>query len=155
MAVGDTVLGKDCKAYYNTGTNAIPVWVLIPKVRDLNMQLSAGEADISSRVGKFKLAGQAQLEAAVEFGYLHVFGDETVRDALIASYISNTIREFAFMDALIATSKARGLRSFMASFGMPQEQNLDGAVLYTFTFKPTYKEEPAGTYIEPSWYTIP
>lgn len=155
MAVGDPVGGKDCKAYYNTGSYTTPTWVLIPKVRDLTVPLGAGEGDVSCRAGKFKLSAQALLEAGVEFGYLHVFGDETVRDALIASFISNTVREFAFMDALIATSKARGLRAFMCCLGMPQEQPLEGHVLFTFNFKPTYKEDPAGTYREPEWMVVP
>jgi hypothetical protein len=155
MAVGDVVAGRDCKAYYNTGTNATPTWVLMPKVRDLSVPFDPGDSDVSCRAGKFKLSAQALIESGVEFGYLHVFGDETVRDALIATVVSGTVREFAIMDALIATSKARGLRAFMVGFGMPHEQPLEGHMLYTFTFKPTYKEEPAGTYIEPSWYTIP
>lgn len=154
-AIGDPIMGKECKAYYNTGTHAIPVWVLIPKVKDLSIANAASEPDISVRGSKFKLSGQGLLDAGIEFGYLHVFGAETVRDALAASYFSNTIRQYAFMDTAIATAGARGLRAGMVCTQFARDEPLDGAAAYSVTLKPTYWESPVGTQVEPDWFVVP
>ena len=42
-------LGLDAKLFQNTGTYATPTWDEITNVRDLTLNLEAGEADVTTR----------------------------------------------------------------------------------------------------------
>ena len=42
-------LGMEAKLYRNTGTYAAPTWVGMINVKDLTLNLEAGEADVTTR----------------------------------------------------------------------------------------------------------
>ena len=42
-------LGMEAKLYRNTGTYALPTWVELTNVKDLTLNLEAGEADVTTR----------------------------------------------------------------------------------------------------------
>ncbi|GAB4138374.1 MAG: hypothetical protein Tsb009_06550 [Planctomycetaceae bacterium] len=42
-------LGMEAKLYRNTGTYALPTWVEMINVKDLTLNLEAGEADVTTR----------------------------------------------------------------------------------------------------------
>ena len=42
-------LGMEAKLYRNTGTYAAPTWVELTNVKDLTLNLEAGEADVTTR----------------------------------------------------------------------------------------------------------
>ena len=42
-------LGMEAKLYRNTGTYAAPTWVEMTNVKDVTLNLEAGEADVTTR----------------------------------------------------------------------------------------------------------
>ena len=61
-------LGLDAKLFRNTGTYAAPVWVEIKNVKDVTLNLEAGEADVSTRGNAGWKATAATLkDGSIEF----------------------------------------------------------------------------------------
>jgi len=150
---GDGVVGSNCKAYYNSATHASPTWVEITDAIDIGVDLSKVKADVSSRAGTWKHHKSGQKEGSISMSYLHNKGADTVFDALLASYISDTPRQFAFMDGAIATAANQGLRAYCEVFGMSQGQNLDDGVKYDFELGPTRFLE-SSVIIQPTWFEV-
>jgi hypothetical protein len=150
----DHQMGKDAKLYYNSATHATPTWVEITNAMDVNVPLSKGQGDISTRASGWRKKGAGLKEASIEFGYLHHRGADTVFDALLDSYVNDTPIELAAMDDDITLTGAQGLRAFMIAFDMSQGQALEEGIKYDFSFEPTQFDE-SGSVVEPDWYEIP
>jgi len=151
--VAAPVVGKDCKLYYNSGTHATPTWNEITKAINVSANLGKGEADVSSRETSWKLSKGALKELEISFTYRHKAGTDTVFDVLLAAYLADTAIEFAVMDAAITEAGAQGPRAFCEIFSMNETQELENAVEYEFTLKPTYAAE-SGEMVEPDWYEV-
>lgn len=150
---GSAVVGLDCYLYYNSATHATPTWVQIAQARDVRLALSAAEADVSSRECNFKLAMQGLKEFSLEFDYLHTLGADTVFDALLASFISGTAKEFFVSDQAAATTGAQGARFGGLVFSMDRNEAMDEGVTMSFTVKPTRFIE-SGSLVVPDWYEV-
>lgn len=148
------VVGKDCKLYLNSGTNATPTWVEIKKAINVSANLGKGEADVSARFSSWKLSKGALKELEISFTYRHKAGADTVFDSLLSAYLTGTPKQFAVMDAAITESGAQGPKAFCEIFSMNLTQELENSAEYEFTLKPTYVEE-TGTLIEPTWHEVP
>lgn len=147
------VVGKDCKLYYNSATNATPTWVEVKQAINVTVNLGKGEADVSSRASGWKLAKGTLKELEVSFTYRHVAGADTVFDALLAGYVGNTPKQFAVMDADITLTGAQGPKAYFEIFQLNQSQELEGSVEYEVTMKPTYFLDGT-TLVEPTWYEV-
>lgn len=147
------VVGKDCKLYYNSGTNALPVWVEVKHAINATANLGKGEADVSSRAVGWKLSKGGLKELEVSFTYRHLAGADTVFDAILASYTAGTPKQFAVMDADITSTGAQGVKAYFEVFQLNQSQELENAVEYEVTMKPTYFVE-SSTVIEPTWFEV-
>lgn len=99
--------GKRWKLYYNTGTHASPVWAAIGRARDIKMPRGKGQADGSRRESTYEIAESALKTTGLEFGYVYKPGTDAVRDALEASYYSDTKIQFAVADGPIETTGTR------------------------------------------------
>ena len=140
-------IGIDCKLYRNTGSYGSPAWSEITKVKDVTLNLDKNEIDVSTREAVWTAIRGGLKNGSLDVSYQAVAAD-TVLDALITSFMSNTAIEFAVMDGAIATSGSKGLRASMEVMTMPREEQLQGAVAYNFTMKVTYSANA------PTWFTV-
>ena len=153
MAGNEAVPGFECKAYHNTGTNAVPVWDEMVNVVDASVDLTKTKVDTSRRVSKWKFSKGGQLEGDITLKFMHTIGSDSDFDALRASYIDGTAVQIAIMDQAIATSGAEGLWAFCEVFGIPYSQDLDDAETFDINLAPTDNEE-SGSLVEPTWKVV-
>jgi len=147
------VVGKDCKLYLNSATNATPTWVDDDKSINVSANIGKGEADVSARYSGWKLTKGALKELEISFTYRHKRGADTVFDTLLAAYINDTPTEFAVMDAEITESGAQGPRAYCEVLTLNLTQELENSEEYEVTLKPTYYEE-AGSLVLPDWHEV-
>lgn len=149
-------VGHSMKLYYNSATVASPTWVEIDEVGDVSIaDLAVGLAELKRRANDFtkNLATLFQ-SFAVEFR-LHHGLNSTVFDVLRAAFFNKTVTEFAVMNADIATSGNEGMRIPCLIEQFPWDQPLEEVSGHDVRLAIAYMEEPAGTEIDPSWYTVP
>ena len=142
-------LGMEAKLYRNTGSYESPVWAEVENVKDLALNLEAGEADVTTRANDGWRATIATLkDASVEFGMVWDTEDADF-SAIQDAYFDGTSIEFAVMDGDIAVAGSEGLRATMAVTSFSRDEPLEEAITVTVTIKPTYADNP------PEWYVVP
>lgn len=142
--------------YRNTGTVAVPVWSLVDEVGDVSIpDLSRGLAELKRRASDFtkNLATLIQ-SIAVEFR-LHHGLDATNFDAIRGNFFDGTVEEWAVMNGDITVSDNEGLRIPVLVEQFPWDQPLEDVSGHDVRLAIAYMEEPAGTEIDPNWYTVP
>jgi len=141
-------LGLDARLYRNTGTYASPVWNHIQNVKDVTLNLEAGEADVSTRAtGGWKATVATLKDASVEFEMVWNTTDDdfaSIRDA----FLNRSSIEFAVMDGDIATSGSQGLRATCMITNFSRNEALEEAITVSVTIKPTYATNA------PSWLVV-
>jgi hypothetical protein len=141
-------LGMDAKLYRNTGTFASPTWTEVPNVKDLTLNLEAGEADVTTRANDGWRATVATLkDGSIEFEMVWDTSDANFT-AIQQAFFNNTSIEFAVMDGAIATSGSQGLRATMSITNFSRSEALEEAIMVSVTAKPTYATNA------PQWMTI-
>lgn len=148
--------GHKMNLYRNTGTVAIPVWSEVDEVGDVSIpDMSRSMAELKRRASDFtkNLAGLIQ-SIAIEFR-LHHGLDATNFDAIRAAFFAGTIEEWAIMNGDIATSGNEGMRIPVLVEQFPWDQPLEDVSGHDMRLAVAYMEEPAGTEIDPEWYTVP
>jgi hypothetical protein len=142
-------LGLDAKLYRNTGTFPAPVWNEVKNVKDLTLNLEAGEADVTTRANNGWRATVATLkDASVEFEMLWDSADDdfgTIRDG----FLNKTPIEFAVMDGDITVAGSQGLRATCMVTNFSRNEPLEEAIMTNVVIKPTYSVNP------PIWLVIP
>jgi len=153
MALTETpIAGAEGFAYYNSATYSSPTWVELKKVRDVTINLSAGEVETNARESAWKLSRQGLRELSVSFGYLTKQGADTVFDALRAAFFARTTTEFLFLDAAATETGAEGIRAHFQIFSQTINQGLEDVVTADYEVRPVYAEESAAL-VTPTWYT--
>ena len=141
-------LGLDAKLFRNTGTYSTPVWNEIANVRDVTLNIEAGEADVTTRNNNGWRATVATLmDASLEFEMVWDSTDDdfaAIRDA----FLNRTPIELAVMDGPMA-SGAQGLRASMAITKFNRNEPLEEAMTVSVTAKPTYAANA------PEWIVVP
>ncbi len=144
-------LGLHAKLYRNSGTYASPTWDEIGNVKDVTLNLEAGEADVTTRANNGWKATAATLkDASIEFQMVWDTGDTdflAIRDA----YLNNTNIEVAAMDGAITglgSSGSQGLRATCMVTSFTREEPLEEALTVSVTLKPSYSGNA------PSWMTV-
>jgi len=148
--------GHSMKLYRNTGTVATPTWSEVAEVGDVSIaDLTRGLAELKRRGSNFtkNLASLIQ-SIAIEFR-LHHGMDATTFDALRANFFNGTIEEWAVMNGDISVSGNEGLRVPVIVENFPWDQPLEDVSGHDVRLAIAYMEEPAGTEIDPAWYTVP
>ncbi len=141
-------LGMDAKLYRNTGSYASPVWNEVQNVRDVTLNLEAGEADVTTRGNAGWRANIATLrDAGLEFEMVWDSADDNFT-AVRTAFLSNGSVEFAVLDGDIETTGVQGLRATMAITNFSRSEPLEEAITVSVTAKPTYADHP------PEWMTI-
>lgn len=142
-------LGMNAKLYRNTGSYASPTWVEITNVRDVTLNLTKAEADLTTRAneGWRAMAGTLK-EGSVEFEMIWDPTDDgfgAIKDA----WFDDTTIELAVMDKAIDESGAQGLRATMSVISFSRSEPLEEGMTVSVTAKPTYAENA------PEWLEIP
>lgn len=145
--------GREAKLYYNTGTFASPTWTEIARVVDLDWDMAAEWADISSRQSVFKFEAKAMQGLVVNFGYRRRQGvSDSVFTALQGYALATTKAELAIADGAIATTGTQYLRGTF-QFEMSRSEPLTDGCIENFSAHLTY-EEDSGTPRAPTWTTV-
>lgn len=147
--------GAKMKMYINTGTVAIPVWTEISEVGDVAIDgLSRTVAELKRRAKEFTkgLPGLIGLITA-SFTLHHGLGAANFT-TIQTAFFAGTIKEWAFMNGAITGSGNQGLRCPFLISDFPWNQPLEEASGHEVKLSGAYMEEPAGTEIDPSWYTV-
>jgi len=142
-------LGLDARLYRNTGTFAAPVWNHVQNVKDVTLNLEAGEADVSTRgTGGWRATVATLKDASVEFEMVWDTADDdfaSIRDA----FLNRGAVEFAVMDGDIAAPGSQGLRATCMVTTFSRNEPLEEAVTVSVTIKPTFAANP------PLWLVVP
>jgi len=137
----DFVLGMNAKVYYGTAAAAIGALTELTNVKDLTLNLEAGEADVTTRANSGWRATAASLKTAtVEFEMVWKASDAgfvAVRDA----FLNATELELAVMDGDKATSGNQGLKSTFSITGFSRAEPLEEAITVSVTAKLTVFDE--------------
>src|SRR5690606_24111934 len=121
-------LGLDAKLYRNTGTYASPTWNEVKNVKDLTLNLEAGEADVSTRGNGGWRANIATLkDASLEFEMVWDTADDDFT-AIRTAFLTNAAIEFAVLDGASNASGAQGLRASMAITNFSRSEPLEEAI---------------------------
>jgi hypothetical protein len=141
-------LGMQAKLYRNSGSYGTPTWVEVGNVKDLTLNLEAGEADVTTRSNSGWRATVATLkDGSIEFEMVWDTTDPNFT-AIQQGFFNNTPVEFAIMDGAIATAGSQGLRATMSITNFSRSEALEEAIMVSVTAKPTYAANA------PSWMTI-
>ena len=142
-------LGMEAKLYRNTGTYALPTWVELTNVKDLTLNLEAGEADVTTRGNAGWRATVATLkDGSIEFEMVWDTAD-TNFTAIQDAFFNGTDIEFAVMDGDITVSGTQGLRATMSITSFSRSEALEEALMVSVNAKPTYATNA------PEWMTVP
>lgn len=153
------ILGLACKLYYQTtGTRAAwpvagppPNLALIGNVRDLTLNLSTGEADVTTRGNNgWKAMAATLTDGSAEFEMVWNPGD-TAFDAIQAAFFAKTSLAFAILDGLSNVDGSTGLWADFIITNFSREEALEEAVKAKVTIKPAFSD------VAPEWVetTVP
>jgi len=142
-------LGLDAKLFRNTAGSGSPSWNEVSNVKDLTLNLEAGEADVSTRGNAGWRATVATLkDASVEFEMVWDSDDldfAAFRDA----FLNATGITVAVMDGDVGTGGSQGLVATCAVTAFSRNEALEEAITVSVTIKPTYAATP------PTWLVVP
>ena len=141
-------LGMEAKLYRNNGDYATPDWTEMQNVKDLTLNLEAGEADVTTRGNAGWRATIATLkDGSIEFEMVWDTEDANFT-ALKDAFFGGTNVEFAVMDGDVETTGSQGLRAEMSITGFSRSEALEEAIMVSVTAKPTYSANP------PEWMVV-
>ncbi|MCL4193205.1 MAG: hypothetical protein KJZ87_15825 [Thermoguttaceae bacterium] len=141
-------LGMEAKLFRNSGSYASPTWAEMDNVKDLTLNLEAGEADVTTRGNNGWRATVASLkDGSIEFEMVWDTADAGFT-AIQQAYFGNTPVEFAVMDGPITQAGSQGLRASFSITKFSRNEPLEEAVTVSVTAKPTYSDNP------PEWMTV-
>lgn len=141
------ITGLDCKAYRNSATYATPTWAEVENVRDLTLNLTKGEADVSRRGTEWKLTKPTLKDGSVDFEMVWDTGDADFT-AIQTAWNDGTTIDMAFLDGEIGTTGSQGLRAEFEVISFTRSEPLEGGVMASVSLK------PASTANAPAWMTV-
>jgi predicted secreted protein len=140
-------LGLEAKLYRNGGDYDAPAWSEVQNVKDVTLNLEAGEADVTTRGnGGWKAVIAALKDASLEFEMVWDAADMHFA-AIRQAFLTSAAIEFAVLDGDLETAGSQGLRASMAITNFSRSEPLEEAIKVSVTAKPTYAEHP------PEWMT--
>ena len=141
-------LGLDAKLFRNTGTYAAPTWNEMKNVRDLTLNLEAGEADVTTRGNNGWRATIATLkDGSIEFEMVWDSADDDFT-AICTAFLGKTAVEMAVLDGGVLAAGSQGLRASFSITKFSRNEPLEEAITVSVTAKPTYSDHP------PEWMTV-
>lgn len=131
-------LSINAKMYRNTGTYAVPVWVLMNNVGDLTLSDSYDEANVTRRAsGGFSETEPTLRNVELSFSTFNIASDDDFT-ALLAAFTGRSSIDIAVLDGLVATSGTRGVRAHFKVTSFNRNQNLADVQGFDVTMKPCH-----------------
>ena len=140
------LLGMNAKIYQGpTGTDLASLTEM-SNVKDVTLNLEAGEADVTTRANQgWRATAPTLRECTAEFEMLWKPGDAAF-DAIIAAWLAGSEISIAAMDGAIATEGKKGLVSNCSVTNFSRSEPLEEAVKVSVTLKPSSFTQ---------WYVVP
>lgn len=146
-------VGNDHKLYYNSGTDAAPVWVEIDIVGDVTVPFTINEAQIDLRNSDYLMGLAAKIESGFDF-FLAADVGGTVWTALKDLALGRSEVQMASANDDIATSGTEYFKAFARFSDFPWSQPTQEIGSGECTMGLAYVEE-AGSLVLPSWTVVP
>jgi len=149
-------LGMDAKLYYNSGTYATPSWEEITVTRDVTVNNTRAEADVTTRGNDGWRAIRGTLkDMDVSFQMLQA-PDDPAYSYMNLAYLDGTIVDLAVADGDIAQTGTHYWRLQSSITQFSETQPLEEAVTVDVTARPTENAVGAGgSNVPPDFVTVP
>lgn len=150
------ITGQKMKAYLNNGTHAVPTWLELTNIGDLQIaDLTRNMAELKRRNNDFTKNLPSLLSTiAVEFR-LHFGLGKTVFDIVRGDFFAGTCREWAIMNGTISVTGNQGLTLPALVQNFPWDQALENVAGHDVRLCTGYLEDSVnGGEIDPYWYNV-
>ena len=143
-------LGDEMKLYFcAAGIGGTPTWTELSRVKDVKLNTSKGEADVTTRAsGGWKQVIGTLMDASIEFEMPWDTENEGLQAVKVAYFTSGALLGLAVMDGPIAEAGSEGLWADCAILKFERTEPLENASTVSVTAKPTYSANV------PQWKTI-
>jgi hypothetical protein len=144
-------LGSNCRIYKNTASWASPTWVVRnDPVKEVTLNLSAGEADVSTRGGGgWKQMITTLKDASIDI-QLQWDPADTFCQELLDAFTGGTSLDLKVMDgadpAAVGGTAPEGLRALFGVVSFNRSEPLEEGITVDVTIKPTTGQTPV-------WFT--
>lgn len=147
--------GHKMKAYRNTGTPSVPVWVEVGEIGDLSISdMSRILAQLKRRANGFTKNLSSLVDSiAVEFR-LHFGLGTTQYTAIQTKFFDGLPEEWAIMSGNVAGPAEQGLRCPFIVESFPMDQALENAAGHDVRLAIAYMTVTS-VEVEPSWFVVP
>lgn len=140
-------LGLEAKLYHNAADFS-GTWAELKNVKDLTLNIEAGEADATTRGNNgWKAILAALKDASIEFEMVWDTSDAGFT-AIRTAFFAGTPLGMAIMDGDMATIGSQGLQAAMAITNFSRNEPLEEAITVSVTAKPSYSATP------PQWLVV-
>lgn len=140
-------LGLEAKLYHNTA-DFTGTMAELKNVKDLTLNIEAGEADATTRGNNGWRATLATLkDGSIEFEMVWDTADAGF-NAIRTAFFNRSAIGFAILDGDIADTGTQGLKAAMAITNFSRNEPLEEAITVSVTAKPTYSDNP------PEWMVV-
>ena len=133
--MADFLLGMQAKVYYGAAGADLSDMTELDNVRDVTLNLSAGEADITTRANSgWRGTAPTLRECSVDFEMVWKPGDtgfEAIKDA----WLANETVELAVLDQDKTTAGAQGPKGSFSITNFSRSEPLEEAILVSVTAK--------------------
>ena len=129
------ILGKDAKIYQGAAGGALGTLTEMSNVKDVTLNLEAGEADITTRANSgWRATAPTLRECTCEFEMVWKPGD-TGFDAIKAAFLGGTAIELAVLDQARETTGAQGPKGSFSITSFSRNEALEEAITVSVTAK--------------------
>lgn len=141
-------LSENAKLYINSGTYASPTWDEVTLVKDVQLNMEKGEADVTTRAsGGYTETADGLISATIDFGILYDTTD-TEFNSLRSAFTGKTSVEVLVLDGDQSTTGNQGLRATCMVKTFNRSETLGEALMVDVSLLPTSNSDSA-----PSWFT--
>lgn len=134
----------------NTGTFSSPTWAEVENIKDLTLDLSASEADVSTRASDWRQIKATLQDVTVTFQMLYDTADADWT-AFHDAFINKTNIDLFVADGASGTNGTEGLHAEFTVTQFSVSEALEDVLLCDITCRPA-KPGTAGD--DPEWLTI-
>jgi TP901-1 family phage major tail protein len=129
------VLGMNAKIYQGTAGDALATLTEMGNVRDVTLNLEAGEADITTRANSgWRATAPTLRECTAEFEMVWNPGDAGF-DAVKNAFLTSSTLELAILDQDKATTGAQGPKGSFSITSFSRNEALEEAITVSVTAK--------------------
>jgi len=129
------ILGKDAKMYQGTAGAQLSAMTEMANVKDVTLNLEAGEADVTTRANQgWRATAPTLRECTCEFEMVWKPGDSGF-DAIKAAFLAGTTIELAVLDQARETTGAQGPKGSFSITSFSRNEALEEAITVSVTAK--------------------